>query len=112
MTQYDNTNRGVLFDNERKQSDNHPDMTGKLNVNGVDHWFSAWWKEGKNGQFLSLSLGKEVEAQGQQGQQRQQQPQGRPQSNRPQPRSAPPQQRGRPQPAGGGFDNVDDDIPW
>ncbi len=63
MTQYDNTNRGVLFENDRKSQDSQPDMKGTLNVNGVDHWFSAWWKQGKNGQFLSLSLGQPKEKQ-------------------------------------------------
>lgn len=63
MATYDNTNRGVLFDNDRKEQDTHPDMTGTLNVNGVDHWFSAWWKDGQRGEFLSLSLGKPKEQQ-------------------------------------------------
>lgn len=56
MTQYDNTNRGALFKNDRKESDNHPDYTGKLNVGGVDYWLSAWIKEGKSGKFMSLSI--------------------------------------------------------
>lgn len=66
--QYDNTGKGALFANDRKETDNHPDMKGKLNVDGVEHWFSAWWKTPRNGgeQFLSLSLGKPVEG----GQQR------------------------------------------
>jgi hypothetical protein len=49
MTTYDNTNRGVLFDNDRKETDNHPDMNGTLNINGVEHWFSGWWKNGSQG---------------------------------------------------------------
>lgn len=56
MTKYDNTNRGALFKNDRKESDNHPDYTGKLNVAGVDYWISAWIKEGKSGKFMSLSV--------------------------------------------------------
>jgi hypothetical protein len=58
MSQYDRTNKGVLFDNDRKQTDNHPDMTGSINIDGVEHWFSAWWKDGSRGEFLSLSIGK------------------------------------------------------
>ena len=54
--EYDNTNRGALFRNDRKESDNHPDYTGKLNVAGVDYWLSAWIKEGKSGKFMSLSV--------------------------------------------------------
>ena len=56
MTEYSNVNRGVLFKNHRKESDRHPDYTGKINVDGVDKELSAWIKEGKNGKFLSLSV--------------------------------------------------------
>ena len=57
MSQYDNTNKGVLFDNDRKQTEKHPDMNGSININGVEHWFSGWWKKGARGDFLSLSIG-------------------------------------------------------
>lgn len=109
MSQYDNTNRGVLFDNDRKESDNHPDMTGTLNINGVDHWFSGWWKNGNKGEFLSLSIGKPKD------QQRQAAP---PPPPAPERRGNRPSQRPQPQgnraPArsGGGFDDMDDNIPY
>jgi hypothetical protein len=61
MTEYDRTNTGTLFKNERKESERHPDMNGKINIAGVDHWLNAWTKVGKNGKFLSLSIGKPVE---------------------------------------------------
>ena len=61
MSDYDNTDRGVLFVNDRKQSDRHPDMKGKLNIDGTEFWLSGWWKDGKNGEFLSISLGDECE---------------------------------------------------
>lgn len=54
--QYDNTDRGVLFKNDRKESDNHPDYKGSVNVGGVDFWLSAWIKEGQKGKFMSLSV--------------------------------------------------------
>ena len=50
---------GSLFKNTRKTSDNHPDYTGTIMVNGKEHWLSAWVKEGKNGKFFSVSIGKE-----------------------------------------------------
>jgi len=58
MTDYDNTNRGVLFKNDRKETDNHPDYTGKIDIDGTEYYLSAWIKESKNGKFMSLSRGK------------------------------------------------------
>ena len=57
MTQYDNTNRGSLFRNDRKTADTHADYTGSLNVDGQEFWLNAWLKESKTGQkFFSLSV--------------------------------------------------------
>lgn len=61
VTDYDNTNRGVLFKNNRKESENHPDYTGKLDIEGTERYLSAWIKESKAGnKFFSISLGKPV----------------------------------------------------
>lgn len=55
--EYDNTNSGTLFDNERKQKETHPDFTGTLNVDGKEFWVSAWKKTSKTGKrFFSLSV--------------------------------------------------------
>lgn len=54
--QYDNTDRGVLFKNDRKESDNHPDYKGSINVGGVEFWLSAWIKQGQKGKYMSLSV--------------------------------------------------------
>ena len=54
--QYDNTDRGVLFKNDRKENHNHPDYRGSLNVDGVDYWISAWINSSAKGKFMSLSV--------------------------------------------------------
>jgi hypothetical protein len=55
---YDDTNKGVLFRNEQKQKDNQPDMTGKVNVDGVEFRVAAWTREAKSSgkKFLSLAV--------------------------------------------------------
>lgn len=49
-------NSGVLFKNDKKESEKHPDYKGSMIVNGEDYWLSAWIKEGKNGKFMGLAL--------------------------------------------------------
>lgn len=56
MTDYDNTNRGALFKNDRKEKDRHADYNGTINVGGVDYYLNAWLKDGKKGKFFSLSV--------------------------------------------------------
>jgi uncharacterized protein (DUF736 family) len=54
---YDNTNRGALFKNDRKETDKHPDYKGTINVAEDDYWLSAWLKKDKNGKtYMSLSV--------------------------------------------------------
>lgn len=54
--QYDNTNRGALFKNDRKETDNHPDLSGQINVDGKDYWLSGWTKRNEDNSFKVLSL--------------------------------------------------------
>ena len=58
MTDFDNTNRGVLFKNDRKtDGDKKPEYTGSLNVDGVEFFLDAWLKVGKSGaKFMSVSV--------------------------------------------------------
>lgn len=59
---YDNTNKGSLFKNDRKETANHPDYKGSINVEGTEYWASGWIKtagsHAKNpgSKFLSVSL--------------------------------------------------------
>ena len=55
--EYDNTNRGAIFKNKKKEKETHPDFTGTLNVNGVEFWVSAWKrKEGASDKAPALSF--------------------------------------------------------
>ena len=54
---YDDKNRGSIWKNERKETENHPDFTGSLNVDGKDYWVSAWKrKEGASDRAPALSF--------------------------------------------------------
>ena len=90
MTTYDNTNRGILSRNDRKEEDSHPDFTGQINVAGVDYWLNGWTKERKDGsgRFFSLSVKPK------------------------QPQAQAPAARKTAAKPSAGFDDMDDDIPF
>lgn len=56
MNEYSNNMRGVLFKNDRKEKETHPDYKGSCEINGEEMWMSAWLKNGKNGTFMSFSF--------------------------------------------------------
>jgi hypothetical protein len=57
MTEFDNTNRGSIWKNDKKEKDTHPDFTGSLNVDGREFWVSAWKrKEGASPKAPALSF--------------------------------------------------------
>jgi hypothetical protein len=58
MTEYDNRNRGVLFnDRDKKTKDGDRDYSGSINIDGVEFWLSAWIKTSQKGvKFMSLSV--------------------------------------------------------
>ena len=93
---YDDTNRGAIFKNDRKEKDTHPDYKGTLNVAGVEYWVSSWIKTSQKGsKFMSLSVTPKDAQQ------------------TPAPTTYTPQAKMQPAPAnGGGFDDMDSDIPF
>lgn len=42
---FDNTNRGAIWKNDKKESSTHPDFTGSINVDGQEYWLNAWRRE-------------------------------------------------------------------
>ena len=56
MLKQQRDNSGILFKNDRKETDNHPDYTGTINVNGVEFYLNAWIKQGQKAKFMSLSV--------------------------------------------------------
>ena len=57
MAEFDNTNRGSLFKNDKKEEEKHPDMNGTINIEGTEYWISGWKKVSKAGSgFISLSV--------------------------------------------------------
>jgi len=54
-------NKGGLFINNYKKTENHPDYRGSINVEGIDFSISAWKNTRKGGDmYLSLSVSKIV----------------------------------------------------
>lgn len=54
---FDNTNKGSLFINTKKEKDTHPTMKGSINIDGKEYWLSAWAKvHDTKGKWLSLSV--------------------------------------------------------
>ena len=47
---------GVLFVNDRKTADKHPDYKGSVTVNGVGYWLAGWLRSGQKGEYISLAV--------------------------------------------------------
>jgi hypothetical protein len=61
MSDYDNTNSGALFQNDRRTKPSHPNFKGSCTIKTpdgelVEYWISGWEKSGKKGPFISLAL--------------------------------------------------------
>jgi len=62
---FDNTNTFTLNRNDKGDNPKRPDYTGKININGKEHWISAWLKDGPKGKWMSGTIGDECEPKGQ-----------------------------------------------
>lgn len=47
---------GALFVAKERPTERHPNLTGKLMIDGKLYWLSAWKNAGKNGQKDWLSI--------------------------------------------------------
>lgn len=54
--QYDDTNTGIIGKNDYKEKDSHPDIRGRVNVDGLWYWVSGWEKNVNGREFTSLAL--------------------------------------------------------
>ena len=62
--EYDNTNSGVLFKNDKGDNEKRPDMTGTLDFEGIEIRVAAWKRvSSKSGKpFLSLKVERKEES--------------------------------------------------
>jgi hypothetical protein len=72
MAEYDNTNSGALFINDRRTKPNHPNFKGQCTIKTpdgelVEFWVSGWEKSGKKGPFVSLAFEPKEKNDGSQG---------------------------------------------
>jgi uncharacterized protein (DUF736 family) len=48
---------GVLFKNDRKTKETHPDYKGSMTLEGVGYWLAAWVKTKQSGEkFMSIAV--------------------------------------------------------
>ncbi|MGA1670401.1 MAG: hypothetical protein ACO39X_04965 [Candidatus Nanopelagicaceae bacterium] len=65
---------GVLFKNDYKTDEKHPDYKGKGEYKGVTFDLAAWVRQGKSGSFLSIKFSKPFEKNKQEPQDRREAP--------------------------------------
>lgn len=63
MPEFDSTNKGGLFKNDKGGNEARPDYTGQINVDGKEYRLAAWIKVSqRTGQkFLSLNVQPKIE---------------------------------------------------
>lgn len=55
MSNYDDSNKGAIWGNDKKETEKHPDFRGQANVDGTEYWVAAW-KRGPNDNPKSPAL--------------------------------------------------------
>jgi hypothetical protein len=53
---FDNTDKGILFQNKDRSKDTDPHYRGNLNIGGTEYWLTGWKKDTNAGPALSLSI--------------------------------------------------------
>lgn len=56
MAQYNDLNTGIIGANGFKKDEKHPDIRGRINVEGIWYWVSGWTKKAGDNEFTSLAL--------------------------------------------------------
>lgn len=57
MSEYDNTNSGALFRNDKGDNPKRPDYKGKINIEGREFSISGWLRESQSGKkYMSLKV--------------------------------------------------------
>ena len=56
MAQYSDVNTGIIGSNGFKKDPKHPDVRGRINVDGIWYWVSGWNKQANGNEFTSLAL--------------------------------------------------------
>jgi uncharacterized protein (DUF736 family) len=58
MSEYDNTNSGVLFANKYKEEgDSRPDFVGTIDVDGTEYRLAGWKNTSKQGKrYISVKV--------------------------------------------------------
>jgi len=97
-------NSGSIFANDNKTTENHPDGKGSALIGGVEYWVSSWNKVSKDGKpWRSMSFTPKEQ------QQAPQRP-AAPAFKKPSQDGA--KARQLPRENSGGFEDMDDDIPF
>jgi hypothetical protein len=54
---YDNTNRGALFRNDKREADTDANYNSSVNIQGTEYWLCGWLKTSRAGdKYISLSV--------------------------------------------------------